>query len=60
VPFRVLDVAAPNEVAQAGALVLSRPDQHVAWRGHCAPADPMALIDRIRGASHGETQLSPD
>jgi hypothetical protein len=54
VPLRVLDVVAPAEVAQAGALVLSRPDQHVAWRGHCTPADPLALIDRIRGASHRE------
>ena len=54
VPLRVLEVVAPVEVAQAGALVLSRPDQHVAWRGHCAPADPLALIDRIRGASHRE------
>lgn len=31
-------------------LVLIRPDQHVAWRGNAAPADPMALVDRIRGA----------
>jgi 2-polyprenyl-6-methoxyphenol hydroxylase-like FAD-dependent oxidoreductase len=32
-------------------LVLSRPDQHVAWRGDSQPADPLALIDRIRGAA---------
>jgi hypothetical protein len=50
VPLKLIDVGAPIEVARAGALVLSRPDQHVAWRGHCAPADPLALIDRIRGA----------
>jgi hypothetical protein len=30
---------------------LSRPDQHVAWRGNALPADPLALIDRIRGAA---------
>lgn len=30
-------------------LVLIRPDQHVAWRGNKAPADPMALIERITG-----------
>jgi hypothetical protein len=30
-------------------LVLVRPDGHVAWRGHDAPDNPMAVIDRIRG-----------
>jgi hypothetical protein len=33
-------------------LVLSRPDQHVAWRGHTPPADSLALIDRVRGAAN--------
>ena len=50
VPFELRDVAAPAEVMRESTLVLSRPDQHVAWRGHRAPADPLALIDRIRGA----------
>jgi hypothetical protein len=50
VPLKVLDIAAPASIAREAVLVLSRPDQHVAWRGHCAPADPLALIDRIRGA----------
>ena len=31
-------------------LVLLRPDQHVAWRGDSEPADPVAVIDRVRGA----------
>jgi hypothetical protein len=31
-------------------LVLSRPDQHVAWRGNRPPGDPLAQIDRVRGA----------
>lgn len=31
-------------------LVLVRPDQHVAWRGQRSPPDPLAVIDRIRGA----------
>jgi 2-polyprenyl-6-methoxyphenol hydroxylase-like FAD-dependent oxidoreductase len=50
-PLAVLDVHS----AEAGALyprklVLSRPDQHVAWRGDALPADPLALVDRLRGA----------
>jgi 2-polyprenyl-6-methoxyphenol hydroxylase-like FAD-dependent oxidoreductase len=32
------------------SLVLVRPDQHVAWRGTEAPEDPIAVIDRARGA----------
>jgi 2-polyprenyl-6-methoxyphenol hydroxylase-like FAD-dependent oxidoreductase len=33
-------------------LLLSRPDQHVAWRGDRIPDDPQALVDRIRGAAN--------
>jgi 2-polyprenyl-6-methoxyphenol hydroxylase-like FAD-dependent oxidoreductase len=50
-PLRVLDVERPVTDAFDGALVLSRPDQHVAWRGNSLPADPLALIDRVRGAN---------
>jgi hypothetical protein len=32
-------------------LVLVRPDGYVAWRGDTVPPDPVALIDRIRGAA---------
>jgi 2-polyprenyl-6-methoxyphenol hydroxylase-like FAD-dependent oxidoreductase len=31
-------------------LVLVRPDGHVAWRDDAVPPDPLALIDRVRGA----------
>jgi hypothetical protein len=51
-PLAVVDVDA-DEVAELypSKLLLSRPDQHVAWRGNAVPDDAMALIDRIRGAS---------
>ena len=32
------------------ALVLVRPDGHVAWRGDALPPDPLRLVDRVRGA----------
>lgn len=54
VPLRVLDVRAREAVGlYRDALVLSRPDQHVAWRGDRAPADALTLIDRVRGALSG-------
>jgi hypothetical protein len=36
-------------------LVLVRPDGHVAWRGDAPPTDPLALVDRVRGASTGSS-----
>jgi hypothetical protein len=52
VPLKVLDIERQNTaVFDGGGLVLSRPDQHVAWRGDSLPADPLALIDRVRGAA---------
>jgi hypothetical protein len=52
VPMAVVDVDAAEAAALYPCkLLLSRPDQHVAWRGDKPPADPMALIDRVRGAS---------
>ena len=51
VPLAVVDVQAPAAKAlYRMPLVLSRPDQHVAWRGHAMPDDSLALIDRVRGA----------
>jgi 2-polyprenyl-6-methoxyphenol hydroxylase-like FAD-dependent oxidoreductase len=32
-------------------LVLVRPDGHVAWRADRVPADPVAVIDKVRGAA---------
>jgi hypothetical protein len=52
VPLKVLDIDRPDTaIFNGGGLVLSRPDQHVAWRGDEVPADPLALIDRVRGAA---------
>jgi 2-polyprenyl-6-methoxyphenol hydroxylase-like FAD-dependent oxidoreductase len=51
VPLAVLDVrAAAARGLYNHRLVLSRPDQHVAWRGDAVPSDALALIDRVRGA----------
>lgn len=48
VPLQVLTAAELAEYAGA-AMVLVRPDQHVAWRGDNAPDDPIKLIDTVRG-----------
>lgn len=48
VPLAVLDLA--PQAPYREKLVLSRPDQHIAWRGDVLPRDPLDLIDRIRGA----------
>jgi 2-polyprenyl-6-methoxyphenol hydroxylase-like FAD-dependent oxidoreductase len=52
VPLKLLDIEKKSAaIFDGNALVLSRPDQHVAWRGHRLPADPDRLIDRVRGAA---------
>ena len=33
------------------ALVIVRPDGHVAWRADTMHQDPLSLADRVRGAS---------
>lgn len=51
VPLRVVELGRPDAHAAYGAaMVLIRPDHYVAWRGTDAPADPVAVIDTIRGA----------
>jgi 2-polyprenyl-6-methoxyphenol hydroxylase-like FAD-dependent oxidoreductase len=53
VPLKILDIGKPNTAIFYGSgLLLSRPDQHVAWRGDRLPADPLELIDRVRGAAN--------
>lgn len=52
VPLAVLDISSPKTTGSyTTRLVLSRPDQHVAWRGNACPKDPLALVDLIRGAA---------
>jgi 2-polyprenyl-6-methoxyphenol hydroxylase-like FAD-dependent oxidoreductase len=52
VPLRILDIEKSSAaIFDGNALVLSRPDQHVAWRGNRLPADAVRLIDRVRGAA---------
>ena len=57
VPLNILDLETPSpkepgvSAFDGSRLILSRPDQHVAWRGNHLPADPLALIDRVRGAA---------
>jgi len=51
VPLAVLDISGPLPEPYTTKLVLSRPDQHVAWRGDTVPADALGLIDLVRGAA---------
>ena len=51
VPLKIVAVADAEAAAlYQHKLVLIRPDGIVAWRGDAPPADPAALIDRVRGA----------
>ncbi len=58
-PLIVLDVATDGaQSLYEHKLVLSRPDQHVAWRGNASPDDSPALIDLIRGARRNALRFS--
>jgi 2-polyprenyl-6-methoxyphenol hydroxylase-like FAD-dependent oxidoreductase len=52
VPVTVLDMDSDEAAGlYPRKLVLSRPDQHVAWRGDDVPYDAATLVDRIRGVA---------
>ena len=54
VPIDVVEVNADEAPAlYPHKLLLSRPDQHVAWRGDRPPEDPLALVDQVRGVPTG-------
>lgn len=52
--LRLIDSAAAKLYERP--LVLVRPDGHVGWRGEQAPADPVAVLDRLRGAEAGDQE----
>ena len=55
VPLCVVAIDDPAIAALFGAaLVLVRPDGHVAWRGDRCPTDVEAVVDRLRGALSNE------
>mgnify|MGYP002713089813 CR=1 FL=1 len=57
VPLDVLDISASEAGDAYGyELILSRPDQHVAWRGDSLPSDIAELIARLRGAATQDSQ----
>jgi 2-polyprenyl-6-methoxyphenol hydroxylase-like FAD-dependent oxidoreductase len=52
VPLTVVACDEPEvRVAYDRKLVLVRPEGHVGWRGDAPPADPLLVIDCVRGAS---------
>jgi 2-polyprenyl-6-methoxyphenol hydroxylase-like FAD-dependent oxidoreductase len=54
VPMSVIDVDADEAATlYPHKLLLSRPDQHVAWRGDKLPKDSLALVDQVRGVVTG-------
>jgi 2-polyprenyl-6-methoxyphenol hydroxylase-like FAD-dependent oxidoreductase len=50
VPLMIAAMDPPNGSIYQHKLVIVRPDHHIAWHDDAAPADPIVVIDRIRGA----------
>lgn len=51
-PLTTVELETPAaEVIYERALVLVRPDGHVAWRGDVAPADIAGVLNQVRGVS---------
>jgi hypothetical protein len=52
VPLEIVDIAEPHVVElYENALVLVRPDGHVAWRADREPSSPGEVIDQVTGAA---------
>ncbi len=50
-PLAVLDLESGSAALYDHKLVLTRPDQHIAWRSNQVPDDPNALIQLLRGGA---------
>jgi hypothetical protein len=51
VPLTTVSIANPAiATLYERALVVVRPDGHVAWRNDEAPADPIAIVDHVSGS----------
>jgi hypothetical protein len=52
IPLKAVTVTEPGAARlYERALVLVRPDGHVAWRADEVPANPTLVIDKVRGAA---------
>ena len=52
-PLRIVEGCNDIAALYERRLVLVRPDGHVVWRADAPPANPLALVDRVRGAGTG-------
>jgi hypothetical protein len=50
VPFNIVDVSDAQPPSDH-KLILTRTDQHVAWRGDAIPDDPAHLVGKLLGRS---------